>query len=374
MLPFMLPQALQVGVVVTLCSLIKYLDVAILFLWYFRTKSRCKELFSLIGCTLILFYIGQLLASYFNGLPLYYDLREFVWAVVFVLLVHHFIAVEPYYFIKYLVMWLIFTTVLGSLFVCLNHTADLSVVKEAAYLFGNRSNYALPFILAVYVMNIYGGTDKSNYYFVVILTVISTALLQLSTMIIGLAIYFIIEVLFDKLKIRINSYIALIITAIINISMIIGKNIPIINYIVVNILGKDTTFTGRDIIWAEALRKWFSSSILWGKGNFAAIGKRGWIDGWLGAYDSSGELWAHNFYLDVALTGGLFCLIVVIVCGIIVARKINKTEQKNNVAFAVFFSYLVMTITGTLAPYTYWMLLYILLYYQDYLQDCIAMN
>ena len=92
------------------------------------------------------------------------------------------------------------------------------------------------------------------------------------------------------------------------------------------------------------------------------------------AYNSSGEYWAHNFYLDVALTGGLFCLIVVIVCAVVVARKINKMEQKNNVAVAVFFSYLVMTITGTLAPYTYWMLLYILLYYQDYLQDCVAMN
>ena len=370
----MLPQALQVGVVGTLCNLIKYLDVAILFLWYFGPKSRCKELCSLIGCMFILFYVSQLLASYFNGLPLYYDLRELVWAVVFVFLVHHFIAVEPYYFIKYLVIWLIFMTVLGSLFVCVNYTADLSAVKEAAYLFGNRSNYALPFILAIYVTKIYGGTDKRNYYFVVLLTVISTALLQLSTMIIGLAIYFIIEFLFDKFKIRINSYAALIITAIINILMVIGKNIPVINYIVVNILGKDTTFTGRDIIWAEALQKWFSSSIIWGKGNFAAIGKRGWIDGWLVAYNSSGEYWAHNFYLDVALTGGLFCLIVVIVCAVVVARKINKMEQKNNVAVAVFFSYLVMTITGTLAPYTYWMLLYILLYYQDYLQDCVAMN
>lgn len=374
MLPFMLPQAMQIGVVGVFCNLIKYIDVGIILLWYLVPGLRWKELFSLIGCIFILFYIGQLLASYFNDLPLYYDVRELIWAIVFIFLVQHYLIVKPYYFTKYMVVWLTLISIIGFFAVCVNYTVDLSAIKQSAYLFGNRSNYALPFILAIYVTKIYGNTDKRNYYFVVFLTIIGTVLLQLSTAIVGLAIYFIVNLLFDKFKIRINAYIAILITAIVNILIITGRNVPIINYIVINILGKDATFTGRDIIWAEAIQKWLFSDIIWGKGNFAAIGKVGWLDGWLADYNSSGQLLAHNFYLDVALTGGLFCLIVVILCAIIVARKIVYIKQNNNVAVAVFFSYLIMTITGTLAPYTYWMLLYILLYNQNYLQESIKQD
>lgn len=98
--------------------------------------------------------------------------------------------------------------------------------------------------------------------------------------------------------------------------------------IIVDILGKDLTFTGRTYIWARAIQM-LKNSWFFGNGfNMQVDGVTNMLS-YVSSYVNIGH--AHNYFLDIWLRGGIFAFIFFIITLFLVFKNLGKTDTKLSV-------------------------------------------
>ena len=118
----------------------------------------------------------------------------------------------------------------------------------------------------------------------------------------------------------------------------------IIQYIVVNILHKDPTLSGRAMIW-ESAHEMIRNNFLLGRGN----GRNGYYFYCVvGDYVKGSIMWAHNTSLDLLVQGGI--ALYLSFYGIVISAlkrqlKLIKTEKSAIIILALFITYTIMGYT-----------------------------
>lgn len=109
---------------------------------------------------------------------------------------------------------------------------------------------------------------------------------------------------------------AVIVAFIFEVVFVIVGGQELFSVFIVNILNKQTTFTGRTIIWSGALEI-IRDNLIWGIGepSFELLA-------WYGR-----ETYCHNAFLDIALKGGLVSLVAFVMIFVELNKKIVKEKS-----------------------------------------------
>lgn len=119
--------------------------------------------------------------------------------------------------------------------------------------------------------------------------------------------------------------------------IVVFKLQNLFSFIIVDILHKDTTFTGRTILWDAALYNIAQSPIVgYGLENLQTIAAKLYR---FTEYDSS-----HNLFLDLLYQNGIIGLALISALFVSVAKKIDKwVSEKYRIIFTLFiFAYSIM--------------------------------
>lgn len=226
-----------------------------------------------------------------------------------------------------------------------------SMTEDSRLNFLGRDNTFIYFFITAIIVAFIHGSKKELYY-ILALSFITMVYVFSATGIIG-CILIVIYALFlqgksiDKLfNFKILSVAYVIIYYLIVIERIQEK----FSYIIVDILGKDITFTGRTSLWDSAM---------------SYISQKPWTG--YGVTEkflttASGIAYSpHNLILQILLAGGILSLGIFIVMYWICGRKLNykKYHLSNTIAVAIFI-YLITSLTeSTLnTPYLYVLLIF----------------
>lgn len=195
------------------------------------------------------------------------------------------------------------------------------------YFLGYRNNSIMLFFPAI-IFSIVRSLRKYNKLtlssFVITAVSFATVILAFSaTSVIGMTVFtlFLLLALINKMPnfLNIITYLA------INIAYFFGVIILRLQeafaFIIVDMLGRDLTFTGRTKIWDSALAA-FAKSPVFGVGEIENQASR----------DLIGATHAHNYYLDLlyksGLPGFLIFFAILIICGVALYR--NRKKRQNS--------------------------------------------
>ncbi len=129
----------------------------------------------------------------------------------------------------------------------------------------------------------------------------------------------------------------------------------IFSYIIVDILSRDLTFTGRTYIWDRALH-YISNSPIIGYG----------VEDFDLRIITKNIFHAHCNYLNILLEGGLFSLVMYFNIFRVIWKRIKKYKYKQStviLSFGVFLFFLMSTIEYYKRNYIFYILLLILYYF-----------
>ena len=228
------------------------------------------------------------------------------------------------------------------------------------WLFGQK-NLALPYLLIAYVTAFYYGCSGGNRFRevgVYLSGIIASVLVRSSTSTVGLIL---LAVLFFIVRrgVKFNVYILFGVNLALFLGLVVFRiQIPLINYFIENVLHRTATFTGRDVIWSNALYYIAKQPIL-GHG----LGNDPKRFGSFGAW----ELYAHNQILQELFDGGAIQLLLYLVLIFIIIRRLNKHKDGLFVQCLIvtMFALNVMFITESYTS----KIIYLVYYYAYYAPD-----
>lgn len=188
------------------------------------------------------------------------------------------------------------------------------------YFLGYRNNSIMLFFPAI-IFSIVRSLRKYNKLtlssFVITAVSFATVILAFSaTSVIGMTVFtlFLLLALINKMPIFLNIITYLAINIAYFFGVIILRLQEAFAFIIVDMLGRDLTFTGRTKIWDSALAA-FAKSPVFGVGEIENQASR----------DLIGATHAHNYYLDLlyksGLPGFLIFFAILIICGMALYRN-----------------------------------------------------
>lgn len=182
---------------------------------------------------------------------------------------------------------------------------------------------------------------------------------RIATAIIGLIIFILVYIFFKK-KIKINYKLIFAVSLIITALIVFFRIQDIFSYVIVDLLHKDLTLTGRTSIWDKSYTYIFDKFVLFGHGMK--------IDGNFVFWRV--QLWqAHNQLLQILYEGGILGTILFYEIFFMSLTKLNHTNQINEKIKksigAMFFSFGIMMITEIYGYYLPTYILIILAYYSN---------
>lgn len=210
---------------------------------------------------------------------------------------------------------------------------------------GHDNNHIVYILSGIMVSFIYsyieGKKVKARTIYLLIISIISIIVRKSATSIIGLSLlllYVIFKKYIDRIKIA-NIYTYIITSFVVSISIVIFRIQNIFKYIIVDILHKDITFTGRTYIWDMVLKYIESKPIL----------GYGYEDGLIrqAKYKYIGAVHTHNQLLEIIYQGGSIALLVFIFIIVLIAKELYEYKD-NKIAHLIswtLFTYFIMVIT-----------------------------
>ena len=203
-------------------------------------------------------------------------------------------------------------------------------------------------IVAISLIRTYRKHDKlvlSTYMLigVILLTIILSGS---TTALVGIGIFILLMLIYHKKYKKLPKIFSLlnglILTVFIFIIIIIMHMEDIFSFIIVDILGKDLTFHTRRRIWDTAVNLFKSNYFL----------GYGYMDGDTYAH-KFGNLYAthpHNYFLYIALTGGVVLILIVFIGYFVANKKIMKTINTiySKIILFTLFVFLIMGLTESL--------------------------
>lgn len=166
-----------------------------------------------------------------------------------------------------------------------------------------------------------------------------------ATSIMGMALFILLFIFRNKLPSKIyNPFFCLLIFVALNVLIVFFRIQNLFSWIIVDVLGKDITFTGRTRIWDIAINL-IKKKALFGYGETDII----YIEHTWGSYY---KLMAHNHFLDIMILGGvmsLICYILYLVYNAYILKK-YANYQLTKVFVSYLYAILIMTITEKITP------------------------
>ncbi|AEV69361.1 O-antigen ligase family protein [Acetivibrio clariflavus] len=190
-----------------------------------------------------------------------------------------------------------------------------------------------------------------------------------STSIVGLTVFISLFLIVSKVNRKkvyhfINLFSGFIIVIAANILIVvIQSNAKLISYVVENILQKDLTFTGRNIIWANSIELFLRHPII-GNGYLSEKDYQQFFDYVLATHP-------HNFILYQLTMGGI--LLFIIFCAIIVLSSYNLKNSStiySKIVLCTIISFMVMGISESLVSTRLWWPMFVLAINIDKIDKC----
>ena len=200
--------------------------------------------------------------------------------------------------------------------------------------------FILPALILIEINKYINNNNKISFFYILVLfsCVLSILLRWSATGVVGVFLYFVILFLYNyKLFNNIFSWkkmLFIIILFFLLINILRFQNI--FSFIVVDILNKDLTFTGRTLIWDIALSLFLKNPLI---GSGADC---------LKAY---GYSHAHNFYLNLLCSVGIFPLLIFIMIIIISLKRLNNYSYLSKYFISVIFSFLFIMLFESYTTY-----------------------
>lgn len=229
---------------------------------------------------------------------------------------------------------------------------------------GYDNNHITIFLPTLIFMYIYDRVYKKRltFKFFIILFLINLSIIISWSATSVVAIFLVdIYILFEKIlsKIFVKSKKIIVGYLVLFISIIILKVQNIFSFLIVDILKKDLTFSGRIYIW-EYIKKFIVSKPLLGYGIQDSYTRYNMTALWKSYH-------AHNFVLEILYRGGILLLFNVIYIIRLVIKQINKSANELK-SFSIFiiFLYAIILLTEFFDPIHYFYIL-IVFYNINYL-------
>lgn len=198
-------------------------------------------------------------------------------------------------------------------------------LEQANWFLGNKNViiiYVLPCMFFC-ILNSLHKYNKVTFNSKIQLVICSLSIFisKSATSIVGVTAFLIVAFLANKniikriVKYVLNYGIIMIAVFTLFIMLIIKRDVTIFSSFIVNVLHRNVTFTGRSVLWDQAIEL-FLSSPYWGVGDFII-------------YVVSGEtmVHAHDFYLDILARYGVFVLITFI---LLVFYSVKASSKSKN--------------------------------------------
>ncbi|OVE67766.1 hypothetical protein CCS79_12480 [Clostridium diolis] len=183
-------------------------------------------------------------------------------------------------------------------------------LEQATWFLGNKNViivYVLPCMFFCILNSLYKYNKVTLHSKVqLIICSLSIFISQSATSIVGIVAFLLVVFLEDRKIIRkvtkyiLNYKIIMISIFTLFFMLVISRDTSIFSFFIVDVLNRTTSFTGRNVLWDQAIAL-FQKSPYWGVGDFII-------------YVVSGEemVHAHDIYLDILARYGIFTLITFI--------------------------------------------------------------
>lgn len=193
--------------------------------------------------------------------------------------------------------------------------------RAGNFLMGQK-NVALPYLLVACVTAFFYGYYSGNKFIeitVYSLCIVSSVLVRSSTSMVGLTLLVALFI-FVRLGMKFKIYPLLAVNVIIfTIFVVFRMRIPIITYFIENLLHKNVTLTGRDVIWNMSLEFIKKRPVL-GYGVQSNLAR-------FGTFGLRWNLYAHNQVLQELFDGGVVQLFLYVLFIIMISIKLNRDSD-----------------------------------------------
>ncbi|WP_347991382.1 O-antigen ligase family protein [Mediterraneibacter faecis] len=256
---------------------------------------------------------------------------------------------------------------ISALFVCINFILTIIFQKgmtfatlykstrNPLYFLGIDNALAgqlIPFVFLATlrkVLKATGNNLKDNLELIVsyAIALITIAIVGSATGVFIILVFIILSVYYSfAIKRRVPYKLISIIYGLFFIVIIIMQSNNLVVEFVSNLLGRSMTFTGRNILWERALSKILERPIL-GYGYTA-----GNIEVWGSMFSS------HNMFLEIALQGGIFSLLLfIIITWLGIRKNAKKSVQVSNTIVLAIFGVLLKGLMEVTIPFFYYIML-----------------
>ncbi|MCM1225191.1 MAG: O-antigen ligase family protein [Lachnospiraceae bacterium] len=324
---------------------------------YFRTQDKLSPLL----VVLLLYRLSFGIPTIING----GDIA--LWGYLSIVLISLYITIEIYAkknfklllncLINVLTVILVINIIIVFLFP--------SGIVDGIFFIGIRTRFTevilVDVILALTFDKLYNKKISKKSLFIIILSIITTFKVWIATAIIGLVFLFAIVIIFSKKTLRPKIFlIGLVSLLILNILIVHVRIVDYFDWLLVDILGKSTSLSGRTGIWDNAIPIIFKRPLfgygLADNGNFVP-----WVWG-IGEI----ELWqAHNQWLQMLYDGGIVCVFFFVLLTVISYRRIKGNNDliiKGKYLFFGILAFYLMMIVEIFSYTPYFFVLPFILY------------
>lgn len=250
--------------------------------------------------------------------------------------------------------------IINFITVLMNSNIGSTDVQNRMYFLGYDNSMASILIMTAFLFIVTSKLKfkkiKSEYIIILIVIILTCFMIRSATAKIGAIMLLIFLILTCKKNLlsKINYYSYLIVVIILFLFIVIFRNQVFLKEIVVDVLQRDLTFSGRTQIWDMSMKE-IQNNPVFGIG----ISKMEERNEKIGIYH------AHSTFLNIALEGGIIYLSIYAIKLIIIGKELNKTsnlEFKSIISFAIFTYYIM----GIGEVYVRSQLLYIFFYIAYY--------
>lgn len=249
------------------------------------------------------------------------------------------------------------TSLLMDLLVCINFFSFLFIPKGFGtdatgniIYFWNTSKHIISLYIVAFTLNIFTSIcvykkNKIVYMLLNLLIIVDLLLEWPGTALIGMGLYLILilGLIFtkkEKKAIFYNPWLYFFVGISVNIAIVFFRVQDIFSYLIVDVLGKNLTFTGRVYIWDISL-KLIKEKWIIGYGSSDLITYKGY------------SLMAHNQFLDILVQAGVVGLILFLLYLTRIVKQLYSNRKKKTAKFimGIMFAYLIMMVTERVSPF-----------------------
>lgn len=231
---------------------------------------------------------------------------------------------------------------------------EMSTRVEYSWFLGYRNpqvRILLPAVSISFISDIVKyGRVKVKSLFLLLVSLITIVLIKSSTALIGFSVFILIYIVRMKWNIRVKPIWFLLYNAVFFVGIVILRLQNLFGFIIVDVLHKDLTFTGRTFIWDQALLKILINPLL---GNGATEFP-------IGSYFVATH--PHNFMLYLLVKSGLIGFLLFAASAAICAKKLEKNQDSKiaQILIMEFCGFFSMTVTESITEAIFFWLIIIM--------------